>query len=101
MSERKRMTDGELRERVELACDTWGDLPAWLVNEVRRARASEERLAKAADKAEMVLSVLLELQEDCGDRNTDCPLANAHKPGTDFQEALSALRSALAESGVE
>ena len=41
----KRMGDGEFEAKLGAYLDHWGDLPAWVADEARRARASEKRLA--------------------------------------------------------
>ena len=42
----KRPSDKEFEAKLEASLDSWGDMPAWVVDETRRARASEKRLAE-------------------------------------------------------
>jgi hypothetical protein len=94
------MTDEHFDTSVEASCERWGDIPAWVVNEARRARASETALVRAlarwgiiewaeTDANEQDTGRMLRRCRECGRRVFVAPTEVKHTKGCSIGRALS------------
>lgn len=68
----------------------------FLARRIARLVGAAPALYTACEKARSELEALVAAQENCGDRDAECPLHDAHKAWHGVQDAIAQTRGALA-----